>query len=88
MKERPPASEIREKIIYHSEEIIRLTKLLKRNSPIRKAPKSSKSMTYEIAKEIRKIFKENPNMGYKEIANICGVNQGRVSEVLQCRKGW
>lgn len=84
-KERAKASEIREKIIWHSNQIILLTKSLKRNSPVRKAPPDSKPMTAKIAKQIRKIARENKKMSYKAIANIVGVNQGRVSEVLQGR---
>ena len=60
--------------------------LLHRETPIRKAGPRSKPMSKQQIFEIEHIAWKNPEMALNEIAEMVGVNPGRVSEVLN-KKG-
>lgn len=52
----------------------------------RVAPPRSKSMTPAIAANIRHYAAAHPSASHQQIANACGVNPGRVSEVLNGKR--
>jgi hypothetical protein len=56
---------------------------LKRRSPIRKAPVHSKTVTPELAADIRHFAKNHPHLSQMTIASTFGVNSGRVSEAMR-----
>jgi predicted XRE-type DNA-binding protein len=49
-------------------------------------PERQTEMTEEIAKQIKQIALVNPNLYQHQIAAMLGINQGRVSEVLNGKK--
>lgn len=46
------------------------------------APPRSNPMTLQRARQIIETYKENPRLSCVEIANLHGVNPGRVSELI------
>ena len=44
------------------------------------------TLTFAMAKEIKRIHRERPELYQHEIAAIIGLNQGRVSEVLNGKR--
>lgn len=46
----------------------------------------SKPMTEEMALRIKQLAKDNKDLAQHQIAAILEINQGRVSEVLTCKK--
>lgn len=57
-----------------------------RRRPSQRAPARSRPMTYALQNEIRDLRAANPRMPQADIARLCGVNQGRVSEVLKGKR--
>lgn len=49
----------------------------------RRAEIQSRPMTESLSREIYDYYAANPSVSSKEIANIYGVNQGRVTEAIQ-----
>lgn len=49
---------------------------------VRRAPATKRTMTPALKARIRQLAAANPNMHMQDIADRCGVNIGRVSEVL------
>ena len=61
------------------EELIEATR---RRSPVRVAPKRRRPLTEEEIMRVRVYAKRHPNASQQEIANVFGINPGRVSEAL------
>jgi len=53
-----------------------------RNSPIKRAANKSRSLTPELADQIRKFVAKNPKLHQRDVAQRFNVNPGRVSEAL------
>jgi hypothetical protein len=64
-------------------EIRRLTIMLSRRRPIRRAKNSSRHVTPELAEEIRVFHAGHPTWPLSRIAKQFNVNGGRVSEVTR-----
>lgn len=58
-----------------------------RERPVRKARPQSSGITPELASRIRQTARSNPKMPLQKIAEIYDVNVGRVSEVLNGKRG-
>jgi hypothetical protein len=58
-----------------------------RERPVRKARPQSPGITSELASRIRQTARSNPKMPLQKIAEIYNVNAGRVSEVLNGKRG-
>jgi hypothetical protein len=58
-----------------------------RERPVRKAKPQSSGITPELAARIKKTANGNPKMPLQRIAEIYNVNPGRVSEVLNGKRG-
>ncbi|MEG8219726.1 hypothetical protein OSJ57_03705 [Sphingomonas sp. HH69] len=54
-----------------------------RRSHTRRAPTRSPKLTPDMAQKIREYKAENPNAHQQDIAQVFGVNHGRVSEALE-----
>jgi hypothetical protein len=67
---------------HNIQELHDLAMQLHRRPAIRKAPADSMPLTPEIERSIRDLACRHPSATYKRIANMAGVNIGRVSEVL------
>jgi hypothetical protein len=55
----------------------------RRRSPLKRAPPRARMMTEEVKALVRQTARDNPGMSLREIGRKCGVDQGRVSEVLR-----
>lgn len=55
---------------------------LYREPPSRKTKPRSKTMTAKLAREIRAHARAHPTASHQQIANVFGVNPGRVSEAI------
>ena len=55
--------------------------------PIGRAPDASVPMTPEVCDRIRKLHQADPDLTQQAIAEITGVNSGRVSETLSGKRG-
>ena len=64
-------------------ELARIADELSRRSPKERAPKTSATMTDELADRIRSYKAQNPNATQMQVAIRFNVNTGRVSEVLR-----
>jgi hypothetical protein len=60
--------------------------LMTREKYTRKAPRSSRRVTPQLALSIKLFAENNPEMPLQDISNIYGVNAGRVSEILSGKK--
>lgn len=58
-----------------------------RKQPIRKTKPQSSGITPELIARIKKTADNNPKMPLQRIAEIYNVNVGRVSEVLNGKRG-
>lgn len=67
--------------------LIKIRSLLPRVRSIRKAPISSVKLTPTVKQRIHDIKVEHPKLSEQEIAVICNVNAGRVSETLTGKRG-
>jgi hypothetical protein len=54
----------------------------KRRPPVRRSGPRAGAVTPDIQERIRQTAKAHPALSLHEIGVACGVNQGRVSEVL------
>ncbi|WP_152049035.1 hypothetical protein [Aureimonas psammosilenae] len=54
----------------------------KRRPPVRRAPARARAVTPDLEDRIRETAGAHPSWSLHEIGAACGVNQGRVSEVL------
>jgi hypothetical protein len=65
-------------------QIKKLTRQLKRRSPVRRARKESVTMTPALARRIRNAARVNPNVSYLQLIKMYRfpVSIGRISEVL------
>lgn len=59
-----------------------LADALRRRPPIRRAPNSSRRMTPELRRQIRRYAAAHPGETYRQIGERFDVNVGRVSETL------
>lgn len=64
-------------------ELAALADHLRRRRPVRKAEPVSAKMTDELRDKIRAFAKANPSLPYAAIAQVHGVNIGRISEALR-----
>lgn len=83
--------EIRVRLLELSEahdipELAELVDEMYRQSPIRRAPVTSKTLTPALAAEIRRYARQNPSMSQQDIANNFTVNPGRVSDSMNRKK--
>lgn len=53
-----------------------------RASPVRRAPRTSSSLTEELRKRIKRYAQEHPGATFHKIASVFNVSIGRVSETL------
>lgn len=67
---------------YGIEELNDLADQMYRKPPKKRAPVRSPKLTPELAEKIRQYSKENPMAHQQDIAEVFGVNHGRVSEAL------
>ena len=74
--------EIREELREMGVRLIELAEQTMRRPAVRRAPNKSAPLTHALRLKIRRLARINPEMSYKEIANLVGTNQGRVSEAL------
>jgi hypothetical protein len=93
-----PIPDIREDMYALSDELaaagyaewcIRLFRMAEdtyRNPPVRQAPVTSYKMTKDRATAIRLYARDNPTTSVKVMANLFGVNQGRISEALNMKR--
>lgn len=65
-----------------AQQIRRLADETRRRPPIKKAPAQARKMTDRIANHIRAAAAEHPDWSNRKIGLFCGVDGGRVSEVL------
>jgi len=56
--------------------------MLMRERPHKRASITSRELTLEVACEIWRYYRRNPDAPTQQIATVIGVNAGRVSEVL------
>lgn len=63
-------------------EVEALARMLKRRSPARRAPATSRPVTPELAAEIRAYAAAHPTASQTQIGGRFNVNPGRVSEAL------
>jgi hypothetical protein len=66
--------------------LMELADELKRRPSVPRAPMTSTSMTPELADEIREYAEEHPGMSHQAIAEVFGVNHGRVSEAIKGKR--
>lgn len=59
-----------------------ITQYLVREPRTRRAPRQSQTITPRVRRQIMLLAKTNPNMPIRKIGQLCGVDGGRVSEVL------
>lgn len=69
--------------VHGINELSTLADQLSRRRPKHVAPKSSATLTDELADRIRAYKAANPNATYMQTAIRFGVNVGRISEVLR-----
>lgn len=77
------ADRLRQKAEEHADaELAELADHLRRRRPVRRADPFSAKVTDELRDKMRAFAKANPNLPYAAIAQVHGVNIGRVSEAL------
>jgi hypothetical protein len=76
------AGEIQEACPTQSAELLELADELRRRSGEGRAPATSTKMTPELSEEIKEYAKAHPGMSHQQIAEVFGVNIGRVSEAI------
>lgn len=59
---------------------------LVRDPAVRKAPTQSSPVTPQVKQQIKTLAANNPDMSMQDIADLVGVNIGRVSEVLNGKR--
>lgn len=57
-----------------------------RVSPVRKGRVKNNGVSPDVKRRIRELAATDPNLHLSEIGEIVGVNQGRVSEVLNGKR--
>jgi hypothetical protein len=60
---------------------------MRNRPPIRRAPNSSVPLTDAVRQQIRTLHATQPTMTQKTMAEITGVNSGRVSETVSGKRG-
>ena len=83
--------QIRERLfelaIYHNNpELADLARATYRRS-YKRAPSTRSGLDRKLKASIRAFVKENPETAFQDVANIFGVNPGRVSEALHGKRG-
>ncbi len=53
----------------------------------KRAPSTRSGLDRKLKASIRAFVKENPEMAFQDVANIFGVNPGRVSEAVHGKRG-
>lgn len=53
----------------------------------KRAPSTRSGLDRKLKSSIRAFVKENPEMAFQDVANIFGVNPGRVSEAVHGKRG-
>lgn len=63
--------------------LTQLAEETRRRSPIQRAAATARPITPAIRKEVRRTARAHPDWSLRKIGQHCGVDQGRVSEILR-----
>lgn len=64
----------------------RLAEETRRRRPVKRAPSRARRITAEVVRAIRDVARSQPDWSNRKIGQTCGVDGGRVSEVLAGRR--
>jgi len=86
-KPRKTMAEIRQRLYelakeYRLDELRQLANMTKRRNFGRKARTEAKPITQNIVNKVRLYDEMHPDISQREIAELHGINQGRVNEIL------
>jgi len=78
--------EIRDELAAISARLLEIVEELKRRPAIRKSSVKSRAVTPHLNRLIRRYAAAHPDASYEEMAQIHGVNTGRISEAIRGRR--
>ena len=81
-----PACEQPRDILRLASEINALVVEMVREPAVRRAPTQSPYVTDKVVKAVRRLADNNPDVPMNRIAEHFGINQGRVSEILNGKR--